>query len=83
MNTGIFLAGLGIFIYCVTASFMEVNYFVEMDPNNNRIIKIVPIVHPFLQGPKSGKLVSVIINEMEVRSGGLKRYIKSPGVYVL
>jgi len=32
MNTGIFLAGLGILIYCLTASISEVIYFIEMDP---------------------------------------------------
>ena len=47
MNTGIFLAGLGAYlIYCVTASFMEVNYFVEMDPTIIELLKY-PIVHPY------------------------------------
>ena len=32
MNAGIFLAGLGIFIYCITASAMDIYYFLEMDP---------------------------------------------------
>ena len=39
MNAGIFIAGLGIFIYCLTASFMEVNYFVEMDPTIIELFK--------------------------------------------
>ena len=32
MNAGIFLAGLGILIYCTTASISEIIYFIEMDP---------------------------------------------------
>ena len=32
MNAGIFLAGLGIFIYCLTGSIGEIVYFIEMDP---------------------------------------------------
>ena len=39
MNAGIFLAGLGIFIYCLTASFMEFNYFVEIDPTIIELLK--------------------------------------------
>ena len=32
MNAGIFLAGLGVFIYCLTGSISEIIYFIEMDP---------------------------------------------------
>jgi len=32
MNAGIFLAGLGVFIYCLTGSISEIVYFIEMDP---------------------------------------------------
>tara|TARA_R110001592_G_scaffold52089_1_gene159698 strand:- start:1166 stop:1294 length:129 start_codon:yes stop_codon:yes gene_type:complete len=32
MNTGIFLAGIGIFIYCVTSSAIDITYFLGIDP---------------------------------------------------
>lgn len=32
MKTGIFLAGLGIFIYCFTASAMDIYYFLATEP---------------------------------------------------
>ena len=51
--------------------------FCRNGSNNNRIIKIVLIVLSIFTRTKPGKLVSVIPNEMEVQSGGLKRYIKA------
>ena len=32
MNKGIFLAGLGIFIYCITNSAIDISYFLGYDP---------------------------------------------------
>ena len=32
MNTGIFLAGLGVFLYCITQAVLDVTYFIEMEP---------------------------------------------------
>ena len=32
MNTGIFLAGLGVFLYCITQAILDVTYFIEMEP---------------------------------------------------
>lgn len=32
MNKGIFLAGLGIFIYCITNSAIDISYFIGYNP---------------------------------------------------
>lgn len=32
MNAGIFMAGLGIFLYCITQALLDLTYFIEMEP---------------------------------------------------
>jgi len=31
MNTGIFLAGVGILLYCITQSILDISYFLELN----------------------------------------------------
>jgi|TARA_B100000780_G_C21028943_1_gene412513 hypothetical protein len=39
MKIGIFLAGLGIFLYCITQAMLDISYFLEL--NNIRVEGIV------------------------------------------